>query len=187
MYHSTAYRSSDLSSTAIIIDTSRKCSKDAQGYRECISPLVCHSYVLLLSCSTVAPFKPNTRKKTKRTLVKVRVRDSAGEAVLGLDGQSLTVDLHRGQLAHQTLNDLKFRKALAAVPGHWDRYFFFLLLTLSFQYFHFIKSLTLTFKTNMLQIKVKDLKNKVISTSETEISLVTSKVNKHSMTDGRNA
>lgn len=33
--------------------------------------------------------------------------------MLGLkDGQSLTVDLHRGQLAHQTL-ELKFRNALA--------------------------------------------------------------------------
>lgn len=52
-------------------------------------------------------------------LVKVRVRDSAGVAVLGLkDGQSLTVDLHRGQLLHQPLNELKFRSALAAVPGN---------------------------------------------------------------------
>lgn len=101
-------RASDLSSTAIIIDTSGKCSEVAQGYRDYISLLVCHSYVLLLSCSTVAPSEP--QGNGLRGLVKVRVRDSAGEAVLGLkDGQSLTVDLHTGQLAHQTLVELKFR------------------------------------------------------------------------------
>lgn len=57
----------DLSSTGIIIDTSGKCRKAAQGYREHISLLVCHSYILLLSCSTVAPSEPNRRKQTKRT------------------------------------------------------------------------------------------------------------------------
>lgn len=60
-------QASDLSSTAIIIDTSGKCSEVAQGYREYISLLVCHRYVLLLSCSTVAPSEPNTRKQTERT------------------------------------------------------------------------------------------------------------------------
>lgn len=57
-------QASDLSSTGIIIDTSGKCSKNAQGYRQYISLLVCHSYVLLLSCSTVASSEPNTRKQT---------------------------------------------------------------------------------------------------------------------------
>lgn len=57
---------SDLSSTGIIIDTSGKCSEDAQGYGERISLLVCYSYVLS-SCSTVAPSEPNTRKPSKRT------------------------------------------------------------------------------------------------------------------------
>lgn len=52
-------------------------------------------HVLLLSCSTVAPTELSTGKPTKRTLAKVRGRDSAGETVLGLkDGESLTVDLH---------------------------------------------------------------------------------------------
>lgn len=54
---------SDLSSTGIIIDTSGKCSEDTQGYRECISLQVSHSFVLLLSCSTVAPPEPNIRER----------------------------------------------------------------------------------------------------------------------------
>lgn len=53
---------------------------------------------------------PSRTQRTRlKGLMKVRVRYWAGEAVLGLkDDQSLAVDLHRGQLAHQTL-ELKFR------------------------------------------------------------------------------
>lgn len=74
--------------------------------------LLCPTFV-----ATLAPSKPNTKKPPERTDEGESEISSSSEAALGLkDGQSLTVDLPRGQVAHQTL-ELKFRNASAGRPS----------------------------------------------------------------------
>lgn len=67
------------------------------------------SVTAMLSFRPARPWLPpsQTQSNGVKGPVKVRARNS-GEVALGLkDGQSLTVDLHRGQVIYQMLNEQK--------------------------------------------------------------------------------
>lgn len=67
--------------------------KDIENVYPCLSVTAMSSFCPAQLCLPPSQTQGNRRKG----LLKVRVRDSAGEAVQGLkDGQSLAVDLNRG-------------------------------------------------------------------------------------------
>lgn len=97
----------------VIIVASRECSRDARGRGGAgggfASLHVCHSF---------CPTSSGRRRRPKRSGEGEGERYRAGEAAPPLsDGRSLTVDLHRGQLAHQ-IPELKVRDASTRCTLH---------------------------------------------------------------------